>query len=81
MERALEISRVLAPDKILTTDEVLCEYLTFFAGARPSARAKAGDIVAQLIENPAVLVIPQSRKSFLAQGWNSTAPVPTKATA
>ncbi|MGO9258365.1 MAG: hypothetical protein ACLQU1_18920 [Bryobacteraceae bacterium] len=38
-ERAMDLSRALAPDKIVTTDEVLCEYLAFFAGARPSVRA------------------------------------------
>jgi hypothetical protein len=26
-ERAMELSRAIAPDKIITTDEVLCEYL------------------------------------------------------
>ena len=50
----------------MTTDEVLAEYLAFFAGARPSVRAKAGTNVADLIKNPAVLVVPQSRESFLA---------------
>ena len=41
-DRAMELSRSLAPDRIVTTDEVLSEYLAFFAGARPSVRAEAG---------------------------------------
>lgn len=64
--RALDFSRSITPDRIVTTDEVLAEYLAFFAGARPSVRAKAGTNVADLIKNPAVLVVPQSRESFLA---------------
>jgi len=38
---------------LITTDEVLCEYLAFFVGARSS-------------DAPAVFVVPQSRESFLA---------------
>jgi uncharacterized protein len=45
---------------------VLCEYLAFFAGARPSIRDQAGRNVVELIGNPAVHVIPQSRESFLS---------------
>jgi uncharacterized protein len=65
-ERAIELSRSLAPDRIVTTDEVLTEYLTFFSGARPSIRAQAAENVAALIADLGVLVISQSRESFLA---------------
>ena len=65
-ERALDLSRSLSPDKIVTTDEVLCEYLAFFASARPRLREDAGRTVAELIDHPDVHVIPQSRESFLA---------------
>lgn len=64
--RAIDLSRSLAPDKILTTDEVLSEYLAFFAGARPSVRVQAGRNVTNLMSNPTVSVVPQSRESFLA---------------
>ena len=57
-KRAMEISRTLSPDKIVTTDEVLCEYLAFFAGARPTVRGQAGKNVAGLINDPTVLVVP-----------------------
>ena len=63
--QAMELSRSLAPDRIVTTDEVLGEYLTFFAGARPSIRDRVGRNVAELIENLEVRVVPQSRESFL----------------
>jgi uncharacterized protein len=65
-QRAMAFSRYVEPDKIVTTDEVLAEYLAFFANARPSVRSQAGSNVADLINNPVVLVIPQSRESFLA---------------
>jgi len=32
--RALNLSRSLVPDRIVTTDEVLAEYLTFFPAPR-----------------------------------------------
>jgi len=65
-ERALTISRSIAPDRIVTTDEVLAEYLTFFAGARPSIRDRAGRNVAALLDNLEVRIVPQSRETFLA---------------
>jgi len=65
-ERALAFSRSVQPERIVTTDEVLDEYLAFFANARPSVRAQAGSNVADLINDPGVLVVPQSRESFLA---------------
>jgi predicted nucleic acid-binding protein len=64
--QAMDLSRSLAPDRIVTTDEVLGEYLTFFAGARPNLRDQVGRNVAELIGNLEVRVVPQSRESFLA---------------
>ena len=64
-EGALALSHSLSPDKIITTDEVLCEFLAFFAGARPALRNEAGRIAAELLDDPDVRVIPQSRQSFL----------------
>ena len=63
--RAFDLSRSLVPERIVTTDEVLAEYLTFFAGARPSIRDRAGRNVAALIDSLDVRVVPQSRESFL----------------
>ena len=60
-QRAMDLSRSLVPDEIVTTDEVLAEYLAFFAGARPSVRAEAGSNVAALMKSHSVSVFPQSR--------------------
>ncbi len=56
-ERALTISRSLAPHGIVATDEVLAEYLTFFARARPSIRDRAGQNVAALLDNLEVRIV------------------------
>jgi uncharacterized protein len=64
--RALEFSRSAQLDRIVTTDEVLVEYLAFFASARPSVRMQAGNTVAQFLAHSRVQVIPQTRDSFLA---------------
>ena len=64
--RALEFSRSRPPDQIVTTDEVLSEYLTFFSGMTPGVRRQAGDNAVALLRNPRVKVMPQSRESFLA---------------
>ena len=64
--KAVELSRSSAPLRIVTTDEILTEYLAFFSGAGPTLRARAADNVADLIESPDVMVVPQSRETFLA---------------
>ncbi|MGC2659588.1 MAG: PIN domain-containing protein [Bryobacteraceae bacterium] len=63
--KALEFSRLLVPDRIITSDDVLVEYLAFFAKAGPSVRAQAGRLVARLLQDPRVVVVPQSHELFL----------------
>jgi uncharacterized protein len=55
-QRAMDLSRALAPDRIVTTDEMLLEYLAFFAAARPSVRAEAGKNVAELLKSVTVIL-------------------------
>lgn len=61
--KALELSRSLTPDLVVITHEVLAGYLTFFAGARPNIRERAGRTVGELMDNPEVRIVPQSRES------------------
>ncbi|MFN0105703.1 MAG: type II toxin-antitoxin system VapC family toxin [Bryobacteraceae bacterium] len=56
----------MKPERILTSDDVLVEYLAFFAKSDRSVRIQAGLLVSRLLENSGVLVIPQSRELFLA---------------
>jgi uncharacterized protein len=63
--RALEITADRATSSIVTTDEVLTEYLNYFSTAPEPLRSKAAHGVQRLIAG-SVRVIPQSRESFLA---------------
>ena len=56
---------LLARATIFTTEEVLTEFLTFFA-ADAWLRQRAAETVRELITDPEVRVIPQSHESFLA---------------
>jgi uncharacterized protein len=64
--KALALTAGLASSRIITTDEVLAEYLTFFAAAPVPARREAAAVVEDLLVSSAVQVIPQSRESFRA---------------
>ena len=77
-QRALTITAERAASAIITTDEVLGEYLTFFASASETIRRRAATSVPRILE-PFIRVIPQSRSSFLASIF--TASGPTKAIA
>ncbi|MGH9622503.1 MAG: type II toxin-antitoxin system VapC family toxin [Bryobacteraceae bacterium] len=60
-ERARQIT-----DDVVTTDEVLSEYLTFFCAAPEFLRREVALAVEDILQNASVTVIPQSRESFLA---------------
>ena len=64
-ERVAAFSAEHEGTTILTTDEVLAEFLTFFA-TDLALRADAAGVVEDILQNPDVQVIPQSRSSFLA---------------
>ncbi|MCB9384622.1 MAG: PIN domain-containing protein [Bryobacterales bacterium] len=51
---------------LVTTDEVLTEYLAYFSGAEKTIRYGAAVAVQRLLDRPHVRVIPQSRQSFLS---------------
>jgi len=56
---------ILSSATIFTTDEVLAEFLTYFA-AGLWQRRRAPGTVREILNDPDVRVIPQSRDSFLA---------------
>jgi predicted nucleic acid-binding protein len=65
--RALELTTSsLAEVPIITTDEVLAEYLTFFATAHEQMRRKAPANAQRILKSPGVRVVPQSRDSFFS---------------
>ena len=62
---AVAIDSAIADATILTTDEVLTEFLTYFA-EDSWLRNRAARTVQKLLKDPDVLVVPQSRESFLS---------------
>jgi predicted nucleic acid-binding protein len=64
--RALMLAAERAASQIVTTDEVLTEYLNFFSTAPELFRRRAAHGVERLLTGLSVRVIPQSRDSFRA---------------
>ncbi len=64
--RAIEFASALVDVPVVTTDEVLVEYLSFFATAHPRIRLKIVATARRILRHPAIYVVPQSRDSLLA---------------
>jgi predicted nucleic acid-binding protein len=65
-ERALALTSERASSRIVTTDEVLTECLTFFSAAPEPVRREVAGSVEGILASSVIRVIPQSRESFLA---------------
>lgn len=64
-EAAIDAGRRLGDSDLVTTDEVLIEFLTAMSGTGPIFRDRAANIVSVILESDGVRVIEQSRQSFL----------------
>jgi predicted nucleic acid-binding protein len=64
-EEARKVSETLRSARIVTTDEVLAEFLTAVSRAGGAVRAEASEMARQILRNPNVTVMPQTRQSFL----------------
>ena len=64
-QRALMMAKERAAT-IITTDEVLTEYLTYFSAGSRTVRSEIAASVQDILTNPVIRVIPQSRASFLS---------------
>lgn len=64
-QAAREARRAIGPCILVTTDEVLCEFVTALAKAGPRLREKVVQIVRELLASASVKVLAQSRDSFL----------------
>jgi predicted nucleic acid-binding protein len=51
--------------RLVTTDEILSEFVTLLAKFGPEFRRRAALTVRAVLENPNIDVVPQSRQSFL----------------
>ncbi len=63
-EAAQEARRRLGRVEVVTTDEVLTEFLAALSKGGPQVRLAAARTVRAILANPSVRVIPQSRASF-----------------
>ena len=62
------MTTTLSNTQIVTTDEVLSEVLTFFAGQGQGQRQRAVQLVQGIFDNPNIVVIHQTHDSFV-QGF------------
>ena len=65
-QRALELTSRLGDVRVVTTDEVLAEYLTFCSTADEWMRRKTITNARRILAAPGVYVVPQSRDSLLS---------------
>jgi predicted nucleic acid-binding protein len=65
-QRALAVTPERSSSRIVTTDEVLTEYLTFLATGPELLRREPAESVEGILASSVIRVIPQSRESFLA---------------
>jgi predicted nucleic acid-binding protein len=77
--RALTLTSERVDAPLVTTDEVLAEYLTFFATASEPMRRKAVANARRILEDPGVHVIRRAGNRF-SPAWLYTRRGPTKVT-
>jgi len=65
-EKAKALTHSLKPRLIFTTEEVLTEYLNYFAGWGPNFRHKASTNVQNMLLNQSVRILPHTNASFVA---------------
>ena len=63
--RVLAFAVSLAEYRFYTTDEVLTELLTFYSEGAPHIRRRAARFARDILANPFIVVLPQTRTSFL----------------
>ena len=64
-QRVLAFQTALATYRLYTTDEVLIEFLTFYSEGAPPLRRRAALFARNILANPFITVLPQTRTSFL----------------
>jgi len=64
--RTQDIHKSLMQTKLITTDEVLTEFVNYFSTAGKYTRSGIFKLVQSILQNERVQVVPQTRESFLA---------------
>jgi predicted nucleic acid-binding protein len=65
-QRVRAFNRTFGSVQLVTTDEVLTEYLNFFSAFEPYIKEGASERVAEIQQDDRVTVIPQAHTTFLA---------------
>ena len=65
-EEARKAKERLGAVKLVTTDEVLVEFLNYFGGKGPKLRELAARMTKRILDDPNVRVLQQTRESFLS---------------
>jgi len=65
-ESARRVSQSLEQTRLVTTDEVLVEFLTLLSSYGAEMRNMAVRLTRSILSNPNVQVVPQTRSSFLS---------------
>jgi len=60
----LSFSGNLGTARVVTTDEVFAEVLSYFSGMGPFWRGKAAELIRDMRNEPAIDVLPQTRADF-----------------
>lgn len=68
-KHAQAIGKELEGPRIVTTEEVLSEFLAFFSRFGPECRRDAVRLTHAIIDNPNVTLLPQTRESFRSGLW------------
>ena len=63
--KVVAAARSLGRTTLVTTEEVLGEFLAHYSGGGPSLRDAAAQVVEKALANPLVVVRPQSHQTFL----------------
>ncbi|MBD1875146.1 PIN domain-containing protein [Nodosilinea sp. FACHB-131] len=65
-QKVRQFNQTLGAVELVTTDEVLTEFLNFFSSFEPLVKEGAIQRASLLLQSPMVQVVPQSRDTFLA---------------
>ncbi len=64
--KAVQVSRRVGAATLVTTDEVMTEFLNHFSAYGDQMRARAAGTARNLLNDPTVEVLPQSHQTFLS---------------
>jgi predicted nucleic acid-binding protein len=64
--RAIRMSKSLGNARIVTTEEVLTEFLNYFSGRGPHFRTAAARLVERMQSDQMIQIAPQTHEGFVA---------------